>query len=356
MTNKLAENIRKMRKQHAMTQEQLAEVLGVTTGAVHKWEAKLSQPEINLIMEMADFFNTSVDILLGYEMKDNSLSKTVERLKQYRIERDGSGISEAEKALKRYPNIFDIVFNSAYLYMVFGIQQKNKSYLHRALELFENSVLLVAQNTEPKISESSIYGLIAQVLLELGDTQEGIDILIKHNADGIYDDIIGFNLATDKTKTEEALSFLSDAILGHVAGVIRTVIGYINVFFYRKDYDSLAAITKWGVDMLEGLRCKDEIIYFDRIQGIFLACQAEAYLAKGEENNALEALLRAKKLADRFDANPNYDLDALRFVEFNKAKGAYDDVGDTAISGIENALNSFMDDKMTQMWEKLKNE
>ena len=67
MTNKLAENIRAFRKQRLLTQEQLAEVLGVTTGAVYKWEAKLSQPELSMLMELADFFDTSVDVLLGYE-------------------------------------------------------------------------------------------------------------------------------------------------------------------------------------------------------------------------------------------------------------------------------------------------
>ena len=74
---RLAENIRSLRIERSMTQEQLAEVLGVTVGAVYKWEAKLSLPELPLIMEMADFFDTSVDVLLGYEMKDNRLSVTV---------------------------------------------------------------------------------------------------------------------------------------------------------------------------------------------------------------------------------------------------------------------------------------
>ena len=64
MTNRLAENIRVLRKERSLTQEQLAEVLGVTTGAVYKWEAKLSQPELNMVMELADFFDTSVDVLL----------------------------------------------------------------------------------------------------------------------------------------------------------------------------------------------------------------------------------------------------------------------------------------------------
>ena len=100
MENKLAENIRTFRKQRALTQEQLAEVLGVTVGAVYKWEAKLSLPELSTIMELADFFDTSVDVLLGYELKDNSLRATAARLKRYQSAKDEAGLAEAEKALK----------------------------------------------------------------------------------------------------------------------------------------------------------------------------------------------------------------------------------------------------------------
>ena len=61
----LAENIRSFRKERKMTQEALATVLGVTVGAVYKWEAGLSVPELDLIVRIADFFDTSVDALLG---------------------------------------------------------------------------------------------------------------------------------------------------------------------------------------------------------------------------------------------------------------------------------------------------
>ena len=73
----LAENIRTFRKERSLTQEQLAEALGVTAGAVYKWEAKLSIPELGLIIQMADFFDISVDVLLGYEVRDNRLETTV---------------------------------------------------------------------------------------------------------------------------------------------------------------------------------------------------------------------------------------------------------------------------------------
>ena len=42
MELKLAENIRALRKQRRLTQEQLAETLRVTVGAVYKWEAGVS--------------------------------------------------------------------------------------------------------------------------------------------------------------------------------------------------------------------------------------------------------------------------------------------------------------------------
>ena len=65
----IAENIRRLRKEHSMTQEQVANALGVTVGAVYKWESGQSLPEIRLLMEIADLFETSVDALLGYEYK-----------------------------------------------------------------------------------------------------------------------------------------------------------------------------------------------------------------------------------------------------------------------------------------------
>lgn len=101
MKIKIAENIRSFRKEYSLTQEQLAEALGVTVGAVYKWEAGLSTPEIKLIMELADLFEVSVDVLLGYEQQDGKVEKHLERIQQYLLEKNfGEAALEAEKALK----------------------------------------------------------------------------------------------------------------------------------------------------------------------------------------------------------------------------------------------------------------
>ena len=133
----LSENIRAFRKQRSLTQEQLAEVLGVTPGAVYKWEAKLSVPELQVIMKLADFFDTSVDVLLGYKIRNNSLDAIADRMNAYLRNGDPAALSEAEKVLKKYPNSFKVVHGCAQTYNVFGSERHDPVYLRRALELYE---------------------------------------------------------------------------------------------------------------------------------------------------------------------------------------------------------------------------
>lgn len=353
MDIKLAENIRTFRKQLSLTQEQLAEVLDVTVGAVYKWEARLSQPELAMIMAMADFFDTSVDVLLGYEMKDNRLQASVDRLKQYRHEKNPEGLTEAEKALKKYPNAFEIVYISATMYQLFGIEGKEKALLRRALELLEYSRFLLPQNTDPEISEITICGDMAEAYLAMGKGEQAVELLRKHNAGGIYNDLIGLTLVSACNRPNEALPFLSDALLKNTAALMRTVMGYVNVFFNQKDYASAQAILLWGSSVLSGLRDREKPSFLDKMNGVFHACIAYTQIQSGDGDAARRSLLLAKELADRFDAMPDYDLESIRFVTLGKQKSAYDDLGATAMMGIQNALRSIGDDTLSAIWKEV---
>lgn len=117
----LSANINKLRKEHSMTQEQLAEALGVTFASVSKWERGAATPELNLIAEMADLFGVSFDALVGFEVQNSSVAALEERIHELQSKKKyEEALTEAEKALLRYPNDFRIVYRSGELYAVVG--------------------------------------------------------------------------------------------------------------------------------------------------------------------------------------------------------------------------------------------
>lgn len=67
----LCTKIAELRKSAGLTQDALAEKLGVTFQAVSKWENALSCPDISLLPQIADIFNVSIDALFGLEPKDS---------------------------------------------------------------------------------------------------------------------------------------------------------------------------------------------------------------------------------------------------------------------------------------------
>ena len=74
-----------------MTQEQIAEVLGVSCQAISKWETNSSYPDILLLPVIADYFGVSVDCLLGHDT-----GKQVEEINE------ACAKEEAKIAEKRY--------------------------------------------------------------------------------------------------------------------------------------------------------------------------------------------------------------------------------------------------------------
>lgn len=61
----MGQRISLLRKRKGLTQDKLAELVGVTPQAVSKWENDSSCPDINIIPKLADIFGVSTDVLLG---------------------------------------------------------------------------------------------------------------------------------------------------------------------------------------------------------------------------------------------------------------------------------------------------
>ena len=78
MNNNLSKNLKKIRKENNLSQEQLAEKLGVSRQAISKWESEQAYPEMDKILSLANMFNLNIDDLLNNvinEVKKEETSK-----------------------------------------------------------------------------------------------------------------------------------------------------------------------------------------------------------------------------------------------------------------------------------------
>ena len=66
---RIGEIIKAKRRERELTQEELANVLGVTKAAVSKWENAESYPDIEMLPQIAEFFHITMDELFGYTLK-----------------------------------------------------------------------------------------------------------------------------------------------------------------------------------------------------------------------------------------------------------------------------------------------
>ena len=354
MKTQLSENIRAFRKQRSLTQEQLAEVLGVTTGAVHKWEAALSVPELPVIVAMADFFDCSVDALLGFELKDNRLRATEARIWHYHSEKNRDGLAEVEKALKRYPNAFTIAYAGAMLYHGIGFEARDKALLRRALELYEKARQLLPQNRDTSISEQTLCGAISQVYFALGEKEKAIEMAKAHNAGNLYSAMIGEVLAVEMNLPDEALRYLSSGLMTTFNGIIYTTMGYAAVCRAHRDVENGMAVLRWGMLSLRAPKATGRPDFIDKLCAHFHTWLAYFQLAAKDADAARDSLSRAVALARAFDAAPDYSCRNIRcVVEWHRSDAQYDILGTTAMAAVENALKDTGSEALTALYQEL---
>ena len=80
MTICFGENLKKLRKSKDLTQEALADFLGMSFQAISKWEREETYPDITMLPRIASFFGVTVDSLLGTDMieKENKIREYCE--------------------------------------------------------------------------------------------------------------------------------------------------------------------------------------------------------------------------------------------------------------------------------------
>ncbi len=357
MKLRTSETIRSNRKRMNLTQEQLAEAVGVTVGAVSKWESGLSSPDITMLPILADFFEISIDVLLGYQLECRTVKSATEKIHNLcLLKKYSEGIVEAEKALQRFPNNFELVYQSAELYLLHGLKEKNHSSLQKSLDLYNQACTLISQNTDSKISELQIQSCIGSIYVSLGELDRGIEHLKKHNSCGINNGLIGF-LLTQKEDYDEALPLLSDSLPESLVSLFRTSLGLALYYEHHKDYLLGIEVLQWMYDTIKGLKYPGRISYLDKVLVILLTACAKIAAAMKDEKQTEGFLKEALAIAEEYDAASDYSASDFKFYH-GKDMSLGDDFGETALKGIEHSLNIDKSDNpiLTTIWRKLNNE
>ena len=112
----IAEVIRKYRKEAGLTQEEMANRLGVTTPAVNKWENGNSNPDIELLAPIARLLHISLDTLMSFheELTPSEIGEIIREMDTMFISEEFETVYEwASDKIKEYPNCNMLIWQMA---------------------------------------------------------------------------------------------------------------------------------------------------------------------------------------------------------------------------------------------------
>lgn len=123
---KIGEFLKHLRKDKGLTQEQLAEHFYVSSRTVSRWETGSNMPDVDMLIELADFYDVDIREIIDGERKseimDNETKDTLKKVAEY----------AAEESKKRQGRLHTLLTGSIILAFVcqvlFGSEYKGRFY------------------------------------------------------------------------------------------------------------------------------------------------------------------------------------------------------------------------------------
>ena len=341
MKTNLSDSIRAFRTERGLTQERLAEAMGVTVGTVSKWESGASSPELKLVVELAEFFEVSTDMLLGCTLAGSALESQLARMRELRnAKRFDDAALLAEQLLIKYPNSFLVAHTGGVLYSMKGIEQHSRKSHQRALELYQRSLELISQNTDPKTDERAINAEITSVYICLGKYDDALELLKKDNSGGANDLTIGFLLANFKQSGDEALSYLSSALANHVNDTVKLFATFAEIYSGKRDFTSALDALNIALAFVTGLERKGTACCLGLYEVQLLGELARTEAARGGREAAICYARRAKAAAELFDASPSSSFAGMKLYQNERPLTCFSDYGSSALEGLKASLGT----------------
>lgn len=81
----MIKNLKALRKEYNISQQQLANIIGVSQQSINKYENHNVEPDIETLKAIATFFNTTIDFLVGFDESKTAFTKEDELLRLFSL-------------------------------------------------------------------------------------------------------------------------------------------------------------------------------------------------------------------------------------------------------------------------------
>lgn len=89
-------NLKLLRKEYGISQQILADMMGVSQQSINQYENHSIEPDIALLTQMADYFNTSIDYIVGR----TTIRRPIERVEAFHLNQDETTVISQYRMLK----------------------------------------------------------------------------------------------------------------------------------------------------------------------------------------------------------------------------------------------------------------
>ena len=105
----MVKNLKSLRNEKGISQQQLADVIGTTQQSINKYENHKIEPDIATLISIAQYFNTSVDYLIG----NTEVNRVIENVEKYDLNKTEANLITQFRLLnnKEKESIFMVINN-----------------------------------------------------------------------------------------------------------------------------------------------------------------------------------------------------------------------------------------------------
>lgn len=305
---KLGENLKKFRLQRELTQEQLADVLGVSAQAVSRWENGTTYPDITLLPTIASYFEITLDELMGME-NWRSEEQLKELLRQ--LEENGSkgliyeNILLLRDAVKTYPTNYELQFRlvNQLAFCEYkdgrGLSEEEKISFNREAAEIGNRIL--SHCTDGAIINQTTQQL-SYIYSSLGEKEKAIEYAKKLPNIGCTDTVV----LGDLYEGEQQKTHLKRAIKWYTSIFWCALINLVDLG-YRNETMSDAErieIMKKALAILELVFDDGDYLNYSGTVSITHRYIADLAMSEGDYELALSSLEKAAQFAVMSDTLP----------------------------------------------------